>query len=256
MPFSMYPATRWNCSLETKGPTVVLSEVGSPTTTAVSAIRLAMASTAAILDSGTSMRVGALQDWPEFWNTCSTLCFTARSKSASSSSTFGDLPPNSWCTRLTDAAALRATSVPARVDPVNDTMSTSRCDDKGAPTPGPSPLMRLNTPAGTPASCITFAHRMALNGEYSDGLSTMVQPAASAGTTFAATWFMGQFHGVMRAQTPTGSCTSRVVPRNSSNLKLLSTSIMALMWHTPMRVCEPLASEMGAPISLEMAWAI
>src|SRR3984885_3088213 len=142
----MYPSTRWNCSLETKGPTVVLADAGSPTTTAVSAMRLAMASTAAILDSGTSMRVGALQDWPEFWNTCSTLCFTARSKSASSNNTLGDLPPSSWCTRLTDAAALRATSVPARVDPVNDTMSISRCADTDARDPGPSPLTRLKTP--------------------------------------------------------------------------------------------------------------
>ena len=82
---------------------------------------------------------------------------------------------------------------------------------------------------GTPASCMTSAHRMALKGEYSEGLSTMVQPAASAGITLAATWFMGQFHGVMRAQTPTGSCTRRVVPRNSSNLKVFNTSIMALM---------------------------
>ncbi len=77
---------------------------------------------------------------------------------------------------------------------------------------------------------------MALNGEYSEGLRTMVQPAASAGTTLAATWFMGQFHGVISAHTPTGSCTSRVVPRSSSNLKVFSTSIMALMCPTPMRV--------------------
>jgi hypothetical protein len=34
---------------------------------------------------------------------------------------------------------------------------------------------------------MTLAHRIALNGEYSDGFSTIVQPAASAGTTFAAT---------------------------------------------------------------------
>ena len=84
----------------------------------------------------------------------------------------------------------------------------------------------------------------------------MVQPAASAGTTLAATWFIGQFHGVISAHTPTGSCTSRTVPRISSNLKVFSTSIMALMWPTPMRVCEPFASVMGAPISVEIACAI
>ena len=126
----------------------------------------------------------------------------------------------------------------------------------GAPTSLPSPLIRLNTPAGTPASCMTFAHRTALNGEYSEGLSTMVQPAASAGMTFAATWFMGQFQGVIKAQTPTGSWSRRVLPRRSSNLKVFSTSIIASMWPTPMRVCEPRASDTGAPISVEMACAI
>src|SRR5882762_1632433 len=211
MPFAIYPSTRSNCSFETTGPKLVFSEDGSPVTTD-SATRLAIASTSANFAAGTNMRVGALQDCPEFWNTCSTLLVTARSKSASSSSTLGDLPPSSWCTRLTEAAAFLATSVPARVDPVKDTMSTSRCEDSGAPTLAPSPLIRLNTPAGTPASCITFAQMMALKGEYSEGLSTMVHPAARAGTTFAATWFIGQFQGVIRAHTPTGSWTRRTVP--------------------------------------------
>ena len=42
-------------------------------------------------------------------------------------------------TRFTDGAARRATSVPARVEPVNDTMSMSGWLDNGTPTPGPSP---------------------------------------------------------------------------------------------------------------------
>jgi hypothetical protein len=106
---------------------------------------------------------------------------------------------------LTDAAAFFATSVPARVEPVKDTMSISGWEESGAPTFGPSPLRRLNTPLGTPASCMTFAQSTALNGEYSEGFNTMVQPAASAGTTLAATWFIGQFQGVISAHTPTGS---------------------------------------------------
>src|SRR5471030_1685363 len=124
-----------------------------------------------------------------------TLRFTAFSKSASSNNTLGDLPPNSWCTRLTEAAALLATSVPARVEPVKDTISISLCEDSAAPTVAPSPFTKLKTPLGTPASCITRAQIMALKGEYSDGLSTMVHPAASAGMTLAATWFIGQFQG-------------------------------------------------------------
>jgi hypothetical protein len=67
---------------------------------------------------------------------------------------------------------------------------------------------------------------------------------------------MGQFHGVINAQTPTGSWTKRTVPRSSSNLKFFNTSIMALMWPTPMPVCEPFDRVMGAPISMEMACAI
>jgi hypothetical protein len=37
----------------------------------------------------------------------------------------GDLPPNSWVTRLTVSAADFATMMPARVEPVKDIMSTS-----------------------------------------------------------------------------------------------------------------------------------
>ena len=46
---------------------------------------------------------------------------------------------------------------------------------------------------------------MALSGATSDGLSTIVQPAASAGATLQAIWLSGQFHGVIKPHTPTGS---------------------------------------------------
>ncbi len=128
---------------------------------------------------------------------------------------FGDLPPSSWCTRLTVGAALRATSIPARVEPVNDTMSTSGWLEIAAPTVGPSPLTRLNTPFGTPAASRISVHTWAENGAISDGFSTIVQPTASAGTTLQAIWLIGQFHGVIRPHTPIGSFTSMVVPRSS-----------------------------------------
>ena len=57
------------------------------------------------------------------------------------------------------------------------------------------------------------------NGATSDGFSTMVQPVASAGATLQAIWFSGQFHGVIRPQTPIGSLTISVAPRCSSNSK-------------------------------------
>src|SRR5437773_9785542 len=108
--------------------------------------------------------------------------------------------------------------MPARVEPVNDIMSMPGCDDKASPTVGPSPLTRLNTPGGTPASSSTSAKRIAFSGAISDGFSTIVQPAASAGATLQVIWLIGQFHGVMKPQTPTGSRTIAVDPRTSSNL--------------------------------------
>jgi hypothetical protein len=79
-------------------------------------------------------------------------------------------------------------------------------------------LTRLNTPAGTPAAARISVQIQAENGATSEGLSTMVQPVARAGATLQAIWLTGQFHGVMKAQTPIGSFTSSVVPRSSSNL--------------------------------------
>ena len=127
----------------------------------------------------------------------------------------GDLPPSSWCTRLTVGAALRATSMPARVLPVKDTMSTPGWLEIAAPTVGPSPLTRLNTPAGTPAACMTSVQICAEKGAISEGLSTIVQPTARAGATLQAIWLTGQFHGVIKPHTPIGSLTIIVVPRCS-----------------------------------------
>ncbi|MBB3996714.1 hypothetical protein GGR04_000535 [Aureimonas pseudogalii] len=44
----------------------------------------------------------------------------------------------------------------------------------------------------------------------SDGLMTTVQPAASAGATLRVIIAVGKFHGVMMAQTPTGSFRTRM----------------------------------------------
>ena len=124
-----------------------------------------------------------------------------------------------------------------------------------APTSAPVPLTRLNTPAGTPAACMISAQMMAENGASSEGLSTMVQPVARAGTTLQAIWLIGQFQGVMRPQTPMGSFTIRVGPRSSSNWKFLSTAMPVAMWPRPMGAWARWARLAGAPISSVMAWA-
>ena len=68
---------------------------------------------------------------------------TFPAKESSSRTMLGLFPPSSWVTRLTVGAALRATSMPALVDPVKDTMSMPGWLDSAAPTPGPSPCTML-----------------------------------------------------------------------------------------------------------------
>ncbi len=44
-------------------------------------------------------------------------------------------------------------------------------------------------------------------GVTSAGFSTTALPAASAGASFCASLAIGEFHGVIAAITPSGSCT-------------------------------------------------
>ena len=69
----------------------------------------------------------------------------------------------------------------------------------------PSPLTKLKTPEGKPASSIISANSIAEIGAISDGLSIIVHPVANAGITFNAIWLIGQFHGVIKPHTPIGS---------------------------------------------------
>ena len=63
-----------------------------------------------------------VQSWPELKNPATAIPAAAASKSASSNTTTGALPPNSKCTRFKEVAAACATSIPARTLPVTDTI--------------------------------------------------------------------------------------------------------------------------------------
>ncbi len=105
--------------------------------------------------------------------------------------TLGDFPPSSSATRFTLSAASCITRLPARVDPVNDTMSTSGCEAMASPTTGPTPVTRLNTPGGSPTSSRISARMKAFSGATSLGFRTTVHPTANAGATLAAIWCSG-----------------------------------------------------------------
>ena len=206
------------------------------------------------------MRVGALQDWPVLLKQWMAPRFTALATSASAKTMLAPLPPSSRATRLTVSAEAWVTATPARVEPVKLIMSMSGWRLIASPTVGPSPLTRLNTPLGKPASSMNSAKSSEDIGAISDGFSTTVQPTPTAGTTFRVTWFIGQFHGVIRPQTPIASWmmnSSGVSSRNwCSNLNSFSARMNALIWPRPAAACAVVASFFGAPISVEIASAI
>nr|WP_255375640.1 hypothetical protein [Saccharomonospora sp. CUA-673] len=71
---------------------------------------------------------------------------------------------------------------PVRIEPVNAIFATSGCSASACPV-SPSPYTMLTTPAGI-ASATHSDSSCAEPGVYSDGFSTIVQPAAVAPASF------------------------------------------------------------------------
>ena len=69
------------------------------------------------------------------------------------------------------------------------------------------PGSTLSSPGGSPAASATRPSSSAADGVNSDGFRITALPAASAGATFCASIVSGEFHGVIAATTPYGSCT-------------------------------------------------
>ena len=150
------------------------------------------------------MRLPAVQRSPLSEKTPNSVESIAASRSASANTTAGDLPPSSIERPLSIGAALPKISAPVELSPVNEISGTPGCFTSASPASSPSPLTRLNTPFGSPASSKISAHRLADSGVNSAGLSTTVQPDASAGASFQLSSMNGVFHGVMRPATPIG----------------------------------------------------
>ena len=140
-----------------------------------------------------------MQVCPVAANTPAISPLAAAVRSASGKTICGDLPPSSRVTRLRLSAAACATARPVAVDPVNATLSTPGCPASAAPVSRDSPVTTLNTPGGKPACSNRAAKASVDAGECSEGLTTNVQPAASAGATFQVISSSGEFHGVIAA---------------------------------------------------------
>jgi hypothetical protein len=131
----------------------------------------------------TYSRVAAVQSCPVL-KQAPTIAASARaSRSASSNTMNGALPPNSRCTRLSVSAAVFITFLPVPVEPVTEIMRRSGCSTSAWPVSLP-PVTTLSTPGGRPASLASSPSMSAVRGVPGAGFKTVVQPAARAGPTF------------------------------------------------------------------------
>ena len=127
-----------------------------------------------------------MQTWPALRNAAQAPPLAATSiRSATSAQTMnGSLPPISRLTRAIRSAQAAATFLPVATEPVKATQSTSSsADDRGADVAGPGEQVDDARPAGARSSGASIRVE---SGVSSEGLQTVVLPAASAGASFQA----------------------------------------------------------------------
>ncbi len=135
---------------------------------------------------------------------------TALSMSQSSKAMKGALPPSSSDSFLIVGAHCAASTRPTSVEPVKDRWRTVSLSHSSLPMAADlAAVTTFSTPAGKPARCPSSATASALSGVSLAGLTTTVQPAASAGPTLRVIIAIGKFHGVIAAHTPIGCLMTR-----------------------------------------------
>src|SRR5215217_1625541 len=100
---------------------------------------------------------------------------TTASRSASSKTTTGALPPSSRCTRLRVFVAALATVFPVATSPVRETMSTPGWHTMPAPTGLPSPVTTFRTPLGKMSAASSAILRV-VSSVCSEGFTKTVCP--------------------------------------------------------------------------------
>ena len=130
---------------------------------------------------------------------------TAASRSASSNTMKGALPPSSMLVFLIVGAHIAISLAPTSVEPVNDSFRTSGLEVSSSPIGPDGPVITLHTPAGMPARSARTANAKAENGVWLAGRMTPVHPAAQPGPALRVIIAAGKFQGVIAAKTPIGS---------------------------------------------------
>ena len=121
---------------------------------------------------------------------------TAVSRSASSKTMNGALPPSSKDSFLRVEEDCFMRSLPTPVEPVKETFLTMGDVVRTSPTSAVffNALTKLTTPLGIPARCASSAMARDVNGVSPGDLATTVQPAARAGPIFRVIIAAGKFH--------------------------------------------------------------
>ena len=195
----------------TIGPSWVCSSVPGPIRRAP--IRSASrAANSPAIDSATRNRFAAVHAWPPLRILASIAPSTAASRSASARTMNGSLPPSSIEHVTIRSAACLSRIRPTSVEPVNESLRT-RSSASAAVTNCAewSVVSTFTTPLGAPASDRICARASAVSGVSCAGLSTTVQPAASAGPILRVAIAAGKFHGVRSRATPTGLRNVRIL---------------------------------------------
>ncbi len=159
------------------------------------------------------MRLAQTQVWPALRYLLARVAFTAVSRSASSKTMKGALPPSSIDVRFMVCAQSATSFLPTSVEPVKVSLRTIGFEVSSSPMAPVCPATMLITPGGMPARPASSPIANADSGVAVAGLHTVVHPAASAAPTLRASMALGKFHGVMHATTPTG-CLMTTIRRS------------------------------------------
>src|SRR6202000_242951 len=179
------------------GPHTVPGLLGSPGLIEPM-VPAAIATASSYLPRGTTSRVVIAQPCPACMDAVNADIEHAPFRSASSSTTNADLPPNSRNTRLTVTAASLITLRPVAGAPVTETMSTRGSLASSAPTLWSLEVTMLTTPGGkSVCSAMSSPNTAAHQGVSGAGLRTTVLPEANAGPSLARLIWCGKFQGVM-----------------------------------------------------------
>ena len=135
---------------------------------------------------------------------------SALSRSASSKTINGALPPSSNVSFFTVLADSLIRIFPTSVEPVKLTFLTRLERINCLPISSASPVMIFTTPAGSLACWQSSARNRAERGVSGAGFPINVQPAAKAAAILRVSIAIGKFQGVIAATTPIGCFKTRM----------------------------------------------